>query len=369
MAEIVPPRTRAARVGIRTAEVETDVKLAISIRLDVGDRSTETIVFGSIGHVDSCFSGGEEVRKRALSAGCDFHHAVRPGSPGIGGWGLDRLHFEITVETGQVLKLPGKSDGIETVRCSRQRGWFGRNCGDRIFVDTEVVKFDRGNIRTGNTRRIEHHEIDDALPFRRDWQSGDCGYVARRANLSRDGSAGVIEGQLQVLPLIGRDGSDPMQSLSRPQRYRLGRDDHFDGRRRLDRTEPDPVRSGRTGIRCRDAEIEIEMNQISVVVEATRINRLRDPIAADTARNADTDFAARITILEGALCPVRDSDFPFVQPGRDEDSIATPSGRGLQLEVTIEIIQRSQDGRCDWLFLFFQAGGDGGDFAIEFSPL
>ena len=123
MSEIVAPRTVAFGVGGSATKIDADVEHRRVIGFPgSGQGLPEAIVGGTGGQMDSQRSGGIKVLKRALSGGPNLYHALRSGSPRLGGRGAVGLQFEVPiqshdgpklfVELGQ-LRLTGNRSGQE----------------------------------------------------------------------------------------------------------------------------------------------------------------------------------------------------------------------------------------------------------------
>src|SRR5262245_23091794 len=92
---------------------------------------------------------------------------------------------------------------------------------------------------------------------------------------------------------------------------------------------------------CRDAEIEVRVEQATALPRALRVERLGDAVCIGASGHARADFAEGMEVFERALRLLRHGDVTFRYPRRNQNAFATTGGDGLHLEVTIQSVERT----------------------------
>ena len=149
--EVIPPRTVAARVLVRTAEVKAGEEASVRVRLHVRHRAAEAVVLAAIRHVNAQLTRREDVAMDALRVGRQLHHAVRPRPPRSGGRSVFGLQLEVAIEPGQFFQLLGQRGGIEFTSRDGGGGQLGRDRCDRRLLHAEVVELDGRKFGLGLT--------------------------------------------------------------------------------------------------------------------------------------------------------------------------------------------------------------------------
>ena len=122
------------------------------------------------------------------------------------------------------------------------------------------------------------------------------------------------------------------------------------------------------GVRRGDAEVEVHVQRVAVVGRTARVQGLSDPVLPCSAGDARADFASRIEVFERALSRVGDGDLSRIEPRWNEHAITPSRRRCLHFEVTVEIVQRTEDGGGDGLLLLLKTRRDGSDSPVELAP-
>ena len=117
-----------------------------------------------------------------------------------------------------------------------------------------------------------------------------------------------------------------------------------------------------------NAKIQIHLQRAAVTYGPPWIQRLRNAISAGVGSDTRTYLSASKQIFVGALCGIRNGDFPLVKPRWDEHTVAPACRRCLHFKVTVHIVERSQNGGGNGQLSFLQLRGHRRNAMIECSP-